>query len=186
MELQYYIILKGERVGPLSSAQVRQRINDNEVHSKTPIWHEGLDGWKPCGEVLKEVPEQGIWFAMVDGQRLGPLSEGAFKQAVMIGQIRRETRVWKQGMPKWRSWGNYSKEQGIVITTLDPKTLEGGLTQDFGGGNMLGPNMFDFGADEPKKTPAKTSSKSLSKSGSKKSAGGLVARLTEKFKRGKK
>jgi hypothetical protein len=183
MELQYHIIIHGERIGPLSSAQVRQRINDGEVHSKTPIWHEGLDGWKPCGEVLKEVPEPGVWFAMVNSQRIGPLSEGAFKQAVLIGQIKPETRVWKQGMPKWRSWGNYSKEQGIVMTTLDPKTLGGGLTFEQPG-NEFGADMFDLRVNEPPKTKSKSTP--TSKSNSNKSGGGLLSRLTEKLKRGKK
>ncbi len=145
--MEYYVMIEGQRVGPLQEGELRQRIQSGHIHGRTPVWHAGLEKWQPCSAVLKDVPQPEVWFAMVGDQRLGPLHRGALEQAVALGQITAETKVWKPGMPKWRSWGKLSAEEGMEVSVIDPTNLGGSLNTamaaNLGGSGV--PFDFDMG-----------------------------------------
>ena len=151
--MQYYVMIDGQRVGPLCEVELRRRIQSGQVDGQTPVWHEGLDKWQPCASLLKGVPQPEVWFAMIGDRRLGPLHRGALERAVSLGQVTAETKVWKPGMPKWRSWGKIAAEQGMAVPVIDPANLDGGLHAAMAGNSGGGGVPFDF--DMGKKPAAK-------------------------------
>ena len=148
--MDYYIIIDGQRIGPLEETELRARVASGDADGQTPVWHEGLEKWKPCAEVLTGVPQPELWFAMVGQQRLGPLHRGALERAVALGQVTAETKVWKAGMPKWRSWGKVAAEEGVKVSVLDGAELDGGLHPASPGGAS-----FEFQAPAGRRERAK-------------------------------
>jgi uncharacterized RDD family membrane protein YckC len=49
--MDIWIILDGEKSGPIHDFDIRKRIETGELPSTTPAWHEGLDAWRPLGEI---------------------------------------------------------------------------------------------------------------------------------------
>lgn len=49
--MDIWIIRDGEKVGPIHDYEVRHKIDSGELTRETPAWHEGLDAWRPLGEI---------------------------------------------------------------------------------------------------------------------------------------
>ena len=49
--MEIWLILNGEKSGPLHDFDVRKKIESGEVNADTPAWHEGLGPWRPLGEI---------------------------------------------------------------------------------------------------------------------------------------
>lgn len=49
--MDIWIIQNGEKSGPIHDYEVRKKIEAGELPAATPAWHEGLDAWKPLGEI---------------------------------------------------------------------------------------------------------------------------------------
>ncbi len=49
--MDLWIIIDGEKSGPIHDFEVRRRILSGEFTAETPAWHEGMDTWKPLGEI---------------------------------------------------------------------------------------------------------------------------------------
>lgn len=49
--MDIWIILDGEKSGPIHDFDIRKKIESGELPSTTPAWHEGLGTWKPLGEI---------------------------------------------------------------------------------------------------------------------------------------
>ncbi|MCX6878756.1 MAG: RDD family protein [Verrucomicrobia bacterium] len=49
--MDIWIIRNGEQVGPIHDYEARRRIEARELARDTPAWHEGLDAWRPLGEI---------------------------------------------------------------------------------------------------------------------------------------
>ena len=49
--MDIWIILDGEKTGPLHDYEIRSKISHGELPGTTPAWHEGLPGWKPLAEI---------------------------------------------------------------------------------------------------------------------------------------
>jgi hypothetical protein len=47
------------------------------------------------------LPVGNSFFVAIDGQQQGPIDMNNLFTRVQSGQIKRETLVWKQGLPKW-------------------------------------------------------------------------------------
>jgi len=45
--------------------------------------------------------EQGVWHIVVDGEQVGPLTEGEVKDRLSQGKINSDTLVWKDGLGDW-------------------------------------------------------------------------------------
>ncbi len=48
--MNIWIIRDGEKIGPFPDYEIRQKINDGELGSATPAWHEGIADWTTLGE----------------------------------------------------------------------------------------------------------------------------------------
>jgi uncharacterized RDD family membrane protein YckC len=49
--MDIWIILDGEKSGPVRDYEIRGRIESGELAADTPAWHEGLESWRPLGEI---------------------------------------------------------------------------------------------------------------------------------------
>lgn len=49
--MDIWIILDGEKSGPIHDFDIRKRIESGELSPTTPAWHEGLGAWRPLGEI---------------------------------------------------------------------------------------------------------------------------------------
>ena len=49
--MDIWIILDGEKAGPIHDFEIRRKIETRELPATTPAWHEGLDAWKPLIEI---------------------------------------------------------------------------------------------------------------------------------------
>ncbi len=49
--MDVWIILNGEKTGPLRDFEVRRKIEDGALQPTTPAWYEGLPKWQPLGEM---------------------------------------------------------------------------------------------------------------------------------------
>jgi hypothetical protein len=64
---QIFLTRNGSQFGPFSEEQIKGKLISGEVQPTDQAWHEGLDGWKPVGEltgvgfssppVLKDTPD---------------------------------------------------------------------------------------------------------------------------------
>src|SRR2546430_10414745 len=45
--------------------------------------------------------DQTVWFAMIDGREVGPMTRGEFALRMSTDLIDEETFVWKEGMNEW-------------------------------------------------------------------------------------
>lgn len=43
-----------------------------------------------------------VWYALIDGQQVGPLSESELRDMIEDGQVGRDTLVWSEGMADWQ------------------------------------------------------------------------------------
>ncbi|MEO5914121.1 MAG: RDD family protein [Luteolibacter sp.] len=49
--MEIWIILDGEKIGPLHDFEIRRKITTGELPASTPAWHEGSGDWKPLIEI---------------------------------------------------------------------------------------------------------------------------------------
>lgn len=49
--MDIWIILDGEKSGPIHDFDIRKKIESGELPPTTPAWHEGLGTWRPLGEI---------------------------------------------------------------------------------------------------------------------------------------
>ena len=45
--------------------------------------------------------EAAVWFIVIDGQQVGPLTESAVARRIDEGTISADTLVWREGMGEW-------------------------------------------------------------------------------------
>ncbi|MEI6177628.1 MAG: RDD family protein [Verrucomicrobiota bacterium] len=49
--MDIWIILDGEKSGPIHDFDIRKKIESGELPATTPAWHEGLGAWRPLSEI---------------------------------------------------------------------------------------------------------------------------------------
>jgi predicted Zn finger-like uncharacterized protein len=62
------------------------------------------------------------WHIVVDGEQVGPLSEGDIRARLARGEINPETYIWKEGLPDW-----------VKVSTLPEFRGEGEIASPFSG-----------------------------------------------------
>ncbi len=108
----YYIVSNGHSEGPFPKEILRMR----SITPDTLVWCQGMPEWKRAGDVeeLTDIlvapareqvyPEEThpdseptIWFAMINGNRVGPCT---IDELIRMG-LNPSTPVWCEGMPDW-------------------------------------------------------------------------------------
>ncbi len=107
MNQEYYIIVDGLQVGPLSKEELIRR----NISGETLIWRYGLKDWVKANE-LPEIEqlmtyqsagqsinpeEEPRWFAMINGMQKGPYTV----TELIANGLTPETPVWRSGMADW-------------------------------------------------------------------------------------
>lgn len=49
--MEFWVILDGEKAGPLQDYEIRSRIDRRELTRETPAWHQGMPVWRTLGEI---------------------------------------------------------------------------------------------------------------------------------------
>jgi uncharacterized RDD family membrane protein YckC len=55
------------------------------------------------------------WYYAQGAERLGPLTEEQFQQAINSGAVNSATLVWREGMPQWQPFGQVSGGAGAAV-----------------------------------------------------------------------
>lgn len=58
-----------------------------------------------------------LLYAIVDGNRIGPMSEGEFMQLISQNKVDSTTYVWKPGMPAWKQASEVPEVLRLVALT---------------------------------------------------------------------
>lgn len=53
--MNMYVIKNGQQQGPLSEAEVHNRMNSGELSGNDLGWHEGLAGWLPLSQIMPSI-----------------------------------------------------------------------------------------------------------------------------------
>lgn len=64
---------------------------------------------QPTAHVPPPIPSALIYFVAINGQQTGPYDEQSLQKMAQDGTLRRETLVWKQGMPGWMKAGEVNE-----------------------------------------------------------------------------
>ena len=65
-----------------------------------------------------------IYYAMIDGRPLGPLTEQELSRLIVDGKVVKETYVWKPGMLKWDIVENVADVLRLVALAPPPFVIE--------------------------------------------------------------
>jgi len=67
-----------------------------------------------------------VWYVVIDGQKIGPLTEEALMRRLDRGEINADTLVWRSGMAEWQTIAStetiVAKRVAAAIKNLKPKT----------------------------------------------------------------
>ncbi len=47
---EWYVVIDGQQVGPLTASAVERRMTEGSVKSDTLVWREGMSEWAPVGQ----------------------------------------------------------------------------------------------------------------------------------------
>lgn len=68
---RWFVVLGGERRGPLELAEVRGHVVDGSVTPATWVWADGMPEWRVAGRVPALVPPAGLGIAGWAGSGTG-------------------------------------------------------------------------------------------------------------------
>lgn len=63
----------------------------------------------------------------VNGQQMGPYEMAQLQQIAQMGQLTKETYVWKQGMVQWELAGNVQELSSLFAPTCPPPPTPGDM-----------------------------------------------------------
>jgi membrane protease subunit (stomatin/prohibitin family) len=66
------------------------------------------------------LPGVAQYFIAVNGQQQGPYTEQALQQMVQQGTLKRDTLIWKQGMPSWSKAGDVAEVSPLFSAVPPP------------------------------------------------------------------
>jgi membrane protease subunit (stomatin/prohibitin family) len=72
------------------------------------------------GAVPPPLPVALAFFAAINGQQAGPFEIGVLQEKVSIGELSRDTLVWKQGMAAWIKAGEVAELASLFANTPPP------------------------------------------------------------------
>lgn len=134
--LAYHVVIDGNQMGPLDEAQLVALIKGGKLTAQTNVWTKGMADWDSAANVEEvaaliaqhapvgppELPPQPQYYAMVNGQQIGPVTIDQIKQAIAAGQISRQTQVWSQGMDDWKVAGDVPELAGLFPPVVNDRT----------------------------------------------------------------
>ncbi len=112
MATGWYFEFNGQRHGPVSSNDLKEKAAQGFVTPDTKIWRNPNEGWVPARKIqgltfgspsaaANEKPNSDAWYYFSNGQTLGPVTGVQLVGLVSNGVIRRDTLVQKYGTTDW-------------------------------------------------------------------------------------
>ena len=128
-DLAYFVLIDGAQMGPLGEAALIEMIKGGKLTGGTQVWTKGMAAWQAAGDVAEMAaliekhadiappppppPPAPQFFALVNGQQVGPMSPDQLKQEIAAGRIGRQTQVWTKGMANWTAAGDVPELAGL-------------------------------------------------------------------------
>lgn len=112
-----FVVIDGERRGPLSEGDLTKLMRDGAVNANTQLWREGMAEWQPIAELADyadliaqntavpqppALPKAAPYYALIDGRQQGPFSAQQLMDMGQRGQINGATMVWNAEMTGWQ------------------------------------------------------------------------------------
>lgn len=69
---------------------------------------------------MPPIPQNVQYYIVIEGQQVGPKSLAELSNFVQLGQLTKDTLVWKAGMASWEKAGELKELQNIFLTTPPP------------------------------------------------------------------
>ena len=110
-EDRWYYEDQGERRGPVSFGELKQRATSGQIQPDSLVWKRGMAEWTPAGQIdglfpvrVEPATEPNVLWYYGDGeQRHGPVSMEELKALASSRQLQPNHLVWKRGMADWLS-----------------------------------------------------------------------------------
>ncbi len=155
----FWVLMDGQP-RQLSKAELLEAIRAGRITRETMVWRQGMEGWKPAGEVevlqsqLAQAappppPPPARFHVLLEGQQQGPLTLDEIARLVREGRITGRTLVWKPGLEGWTEAAKVPELAGLLKQAGPPKpplkarirefllgTWQAETTMDMGGMNM--------------------------------------------------
>lgn len=123
----YYAVIDGEKVGPLTLEQLIQRVDKGEVSASDLVWKTGAAEWA-AADTLDELGDAlsseaalaaADYYVAEDGQQVGPVTLEALVERIKAGTTGPDDLVWKSGMAAWTPAGEVP-ELAEVLAAIPP------------------------------------------------------------------
>jgi len=99
----WYYLVDGRQQGPVDESMLQQGLSAGTLSAETLLWREGLAGWQPAGEVAPHLlPAPAAWYYLLNGQQVGPVSEGDLRGWLQEGRLPADCQVWTANLTEWQ------------------------------------------------------------------------------------
>ncbi len=106
-----------------------------------------------ASDALSELPAEG-WYAIIDGEQIGPVSRDAIVASVRAGQAGPDTYVWREGFAEWKQLSDVDgfAEFLAAVPTAAPDSAEGAAAPStVGEAELQTGGMFDVPDAHPRR-----------------------------------
>jgi hypothetical protein len=120
--VHWYIARDNNKVGPFTSADLKQLATFGLLKANEMIWTEGLSKWIEASSFPALFPAAGekrYWLAM-SGQTYGPFSADQIQAALANRQITLETQVCLEDAKEWAPLARVPEFQGFTPANVSP------------------------------------------------------------------
>jgi len=136
-EIKYYLNINDENVGPLSFAEITDRLKNGLLSSDDQIFKTNNAVWTPVKDlpelseyIAKISPEEKkVWFIRKNKENIGPLSKNEVLNLLFNAQVDNNDYVWRKGLGNWMQMKDLyelrpTKDTAEKIEADGKKTLE--------------------------------------------------------------
>ena len=97
------------------------------MHLRCPSCDVHLVTWVAAQPPPVSLSTRAAWYAVIGGQRVGPLSTTGLRARIHAGEVRRDDLVWTEGLDSWRAAnsqaalaGAFSRGTGPILRLVTP------------------------------------------------------------------
>lgn len=151
-QAEWFIAIGDQSVGPMSAAEVYERVMAGELTWVSYVWKEGMGEWSriadvptfkaavpppPAAKPKAQPPapppaakklQTREWFLFYNDSQYGPFTEEEVQGLAGVGKITPESFVWKDGMSDWEKIGSVahfrSTFKNVAQIAMSEKTVE--------------------------------------------------------------
>ena len=106
---KYYLSINDENVGPLSFAEITDRLKNGLLSAEDHIFTTNNAVWTP----IKDIPElsdyiskispeeKKVWFLRKNKENIGPISKNEILSLLLNAEVDNNDYVWRKGLGNW-------------------------------------------------------------------------------------